>query len=158
MNFFLGNAYAQNFPVKDGKYFVHSTINYDYVWDMDPNSGNLHLWQKHGGANQQFIFKSRGDGIYKIFCAQNGKALDCQYSSQENGANVWLYPFNDSSAQHWRLKSRDLFKFSVFSEINFSKNPRCIDVTHSNAANGTNLWLYNNNGTAAQIWFAEPCN
>ena len=158
MNFFMGNAYAQNFPVKDGKYFIHSTINYDYVWDMDSNSGNLQLWQKHGGANQQFIFKSRGDGIYKIFCAQNGKAIDCQYSSQENGANVWLYPFNDTSAQHWRLKARDFLKFSVFSEINFSKSPRCIDVTNSNASNGTNLWLYNSNDTAAQIWLAEPCN
>ena len=72
MNCFLAGSYGQNFPVKDGKYFVHSAINYEYVWDMDPNSGNLHLWKKHGGASQQFIFKSSGSGVYRIFCAQNG--------------------------------------------------------------------------------------
>ena len=157
MNCFLAGSYGQNFPVKDGKYFVHSAINYEYVWDMDSNSGNLHLWKKHGGANQQFIFKSSSSGVYRIFCAQNGKALDCQHSSEDNGANVWLYPYNDTSAQHWRLRPKDFMKFSVFSEITFLKNPRCIDVTHSNASNGTNLWLYNNNGTNAQIWIAEPC-
>ena len=124
---------------------------------MDPNSGNLHLWKKHGGGNQQFIFKSRGDGIYRIFCDQSGKALDCQNGSEENKANVWLYPYNDTPSQHWRLRPKGFAQFSIFSEITFSKNPRCIDVTHSNAANGTNLWLYNNNGTNAQIWFAEPC-
>ena len=44
------------FPVKEGKYIVHSSVNYKYVWDVDINSSNLQVWERHGGLNQQFIF------------------------------------------------------------------------------------------------------
>ena len=52
------------FPVKEGKYIVHSSINYNYVWDVDINSSNLQLWEKHGGLNQQFIFKPTLPGYF----------------------------------------------------------------------------------------------
>ena len=48
------------------------------------------------------------------------------------------------------------FKFSAYSGINASRNKRCIDLTNSNASNGTNLWCYEENGTNAQIWYVEP--
>ena len=145
------------FPIKDGKYYIHSTIDNRYVWDMDSNSSNLQLWEKHGGANQQFIFKSDGVAKYRIYCAQNGKAVDCQGSNESNGANVWLYPYNDTSAQHWHLKGQGLLNFSAYSGINPLKNRRCIDVPSSNVHNGASLWLYHENNTNAQIWLAEPC-
>ena len=145
------------FPIQDGKYYVHSTINGKYVWDMDPNSCNLHLWEKHGGANQQFIFKSDAVARYRIYCAQNGKAVDNCNSDQSSGANVWLYDYNDTPAQHWYLRGQGPGKFSAYSGINASRNKRCIDLTGSNAQNGTNLWCYEENGTNAQIWYVEPC-
>ena len=150
------------FPIHDGKYIIHSTVNDRFVWDIDPNSSNLHLWERHGGANQQFIFKSNGVGMYRIFCAQNGKALDCLHGSRDNGANVWAYDYNDTPAQHWHIKARDNnsvhIYFSVFSEIDYSKHKRCIDLCSSNAKNGANIWLYEENGTNAQKWYIEPVN
>ena len=92
------------FPVKEGKYIIHSTINYKYVWDVDINSSNLQIWERHGGLNQQFYFKPSIKGIYTIYCVQNGKALDCAFSSKDNGANAWVYEPNDTSAQHWHIK------------------------------------------------------
>ena len=64
----------------------------------------MHIWETHGGANQQFIFKSDGVARYRIYCAQNGKAVDNYHSDQSSGANVWLYDYNDTPAQHWYLK------------------------------------------------------
>ena len=146
------------FPVKEGKYIVHSSVNYKYVWDVDINSSNLQVWERHGGLNQQFIFKPNFFGIYTITCVQNGKAIDCAFSSRENGANVWAYECNDTSAQHWNIhlaNQGNIFPFIQRVSI-FTTNKRCIDLKHSDAKNGTNIWLYEENGTNAQKWCLEP--
>ena len=152
------------FPVKEGKYIIHSTINYNYVWDVDINSSNLQIWERHGGLNQQFYFKPSITGIYTIYCVQNGKALDCEYSSKDNGANAWVYEPNDTSAQHWHIK--DLSgnpypcpqEISCYTQIDYSETKRCIDLKSSNTQNDTNLWLYKSNETNAQKWLLEPVN
>lgn len=149
------------FPVKEGKYIVHSSINYKYVWDVDINSSNLQLWEMHGGLNQQFIFKPTLPGYYIIYCVQNGKALDCAYSSKDNGANAWVYEFNDTSAQHWKIQGEipeeSYFPIIVtcYTQIDYSTTKRCIDLKNSNVQNGTNIWLYEENGTNAQVWLLE---
>ena len=150
------------FPIKEGKYIIHSTIDDKYVWDVDINSSNLHLWERHGGSNQQFIFKPNFQGFYTIYCANNGKALDCAYSSKDNGANVWVYEFNDTPAQHWIIHSSGgyvfpfPFKFTCYTQIDYSETKRCIDLKYSDTKNGTNIWLYKENGSDAQIWYLEP--
>ena len=149
------------FPVKEGKYIVHSSINYKYVWDVDINSSNLQLWENHGGLNQQFIFKPNLPGYYTIYCVQNGKALDCAHSSKDNGANAWVYEFNDTSAQHWNIHGEipeeSYFPIIVtcYTQIDYSTTKRCIDLKNSNVQNGTNIWLYEENGTNAQVWLLE---
>ena len=153
------------FPVKVGKYIVHSSVNFKYVWDVDLNSSNLQVWERHGGLNQQFIFNPNFLGVYTITCAQNGKAIDCAFSSRENGANVWAYECNDTSAQHWNIHSANqgnIFPFikrvSIFTQIDYTTKKRCIDLKYSDAKNGTNIWLYEENGTNAQKWYLEHVN
>ena len=149
------------FPVKDGKYIIHSTVDYKFVWDVDPNTSNLHIWERHGRENQQFIFKANGIGSYTIMCVANGKYLDCFHSSKDNGANVWACGFNGTKAQRWRITPQDNpnmmvhHTISVYSEIDDFDNKRCIDLYHSNASNGTNLSLFRDNGTNAQKWMIE---
>lgn len=149
------------YPIKERKYIVHSTINHDYVWDVDINSSNLQIWKRHGGPNQQFLFKPSVSGIYTIYCVQNGKAIDCAFSSRDNGANVWVYEPNDTSAQQWNItnfsESSIMFQeISCYTKIDYYETKRCIDLQYSNAKNGTNLWLYKDNGTNAQRWLLEP--
>ncbi len=48
------------------------------------------------------------------------------------------------------------FKFTCYTEIDYLSTKRCIDLKHSNAKNGTNIWLYEDNGSNAQIWYLEP--
>ena len=143
------------FCLPDGKYIVHSTVNSRFVWDVDVNSSNLHLWERHGGANQQFIFKANGAGFYTIQCAQTGKFVDCAGSNKDNGANVWTYDFNDTNAQIWRIRSEGNGSYSFQCIVDSSRNERRIDLTNSCAQNGTNIWLYNSNGTNAQKWTVE---
>lgn len=143
------------FPLLDGKYIVHSTVDSRYVWDVDVNSSNLHIWERHGGANQQFIFKANGVGFYTIKCAQTGKFLDCAGSNKDNGANVWTYDFNGTNAQLWLISPEGNGRFSFQCIVDRSNNRRCIDLTNSCAKNGTNIWLYNENGTNAQKWTVE---
>ena len=151
------------FPIKAGKYIIHSTINYKYVWDIDIPSSNLQLWERHGGLNQQFIFKPSLSGLYTISCVENGKYLDCAYSRKDNGATVWTYEFNDTSAQHWIIRSVNQSKilglfnqFTCYTQIDHSTTKRCIDLKYSDAKNGQKIWLYGDNGTDAQKWYLEP--
>ena len=143
------------FPLEDGKYIVHSTVDSRYVWDVDVNSSNLHLWERHGGANQQFIFKANGVGFYTIKCVQTGKFVDCAGSNKDNGANVWTYDYNGTNAQIWSIRSEGNGMYSFKCIVDDSRNPRCIDLTNSRAQNGTNIWLYSANGTNAQKWTVE---
>ena len=68
-------------------------------------------------ANQQFIFKSDELARYRIFCAQNGKVVDCQYSNESSGANVCLYDYNNTPKQHWYLRAQGDGKFSLTAEL-----------------------------------------
>ena len=49
-------------------------------------------------------------------------------------------------------------EISCYTQIDYSETKRCIDLQYSNAQNGTNLWLYKDNGTNAQKWFLESVN
>ena len=149
-----------NPSIPDGKYFVHSTVDEKYVWDMDMNSGNLLLWPKHGRKNQQFIFKYKGNGIYLITSVASGKVLENQWGRTNNGANVGSNDFSDSQNQHWIIVRKDtLFSknlITVYPEIGYFNLRRCIDLTWANASTGVNIWLYQENGSKAQIWHLEP--
>ena len=157
------NNYKTSAPspsIPDGKYYVHSIIDDDYVWDIDMNSWNLLLWKKHGRKNQQFIFKYIGNGLYSISNVANGKYLECQWNRTNNGANVHTTNFNDIQAQHWYISKRDtLFKknlITVYPELGYMNMRRCIDLTWANASTGVNIYLWAENGTNAQVWRLEP--
>ena len=143
-------------PLPDGKYIIHSTIDYNYVWDEDVNCSNLTIFKRHGDENQKFIFKHIGEGFYTIKCAQSGRFVDCEKGSKDNQTNVCSYEYNNTNNQIWRIYPEAYGRFSFQSSVDDYRIPRRIDLWKALANNGNNIWLYGTNRSNAQMWIVEP--
>jgi hypothetical protein len=78
-----------------------------------------------------------------------GMRLDVNNAGNSNGTNVWIWGFNGTAAQRWKL-------IDVGGGY-FELEPQCapgmrLDVNNAGNSNGTNVWIWGFNGTAAQRW------
>ena len=154
-NAMTGLAKINLFPVPNGKYIVHSTVNPKYVWDVNVENSNLIVWQKSVNPNQQFIFEENNSGLYTINCAHTGKVIDCAGGKIDNLTNVRAYDPNGTNAQLWSIHSEGDGKYSFKCALDGTDNNRLIGLQDALVKNGSNIWLYNANGTNAQKWTLE---
>lgn len=156
----------------DGTYTFKSAMNGSYVLDISSastaNGANLQLWSSNGTSAQRFYATNLSsstvvdawakmnagvlsDGTYVLSSALNSsKVLDVQWGSTANGANVWIYAKNGSTAQSWRV-SHDSNGYVTLTNVGSGK---ALDVSGGVAQNGRNVQQYTPNGTRAQKWIA----
>ena len=90
-----------------------------------------------------------------MYSACRGLALDVAGGVAGNGINIQVYPSNKSRAQEWSFVSSGgggiEGTYTLRSALNENK---VLDVSGgvANARNGTNIQLYDSNGTEAQRW------
>lgn len=65
-----------------------------------------------------------------------------------NGANVWIYASNTSSAQRWSVSIDEMGYVTLTNEL----TGKVLDVSSGIAANGTNVQQWDSNGTWSQKW------
>jgi len=70
------------------------------------STGHLQ-WNATNATNQQFTFTDVGDGAYKLINVQTGKAVDVEYGSTNNVANVLQWTYNNNINQHFILIASD---------------------------------------------------
>ena len=63
------------------------------------NGSNIHLWQYHGGSNQEFTLYN--DIIYNPTC---NTAIDNYANLNNNGNNIISYDINLTTAQQWVIE------------------------------------------------------
>jgi hypothetical protein len=74
------------------------------VTDGGTANGNLiQLWTYGGGANQQWMPVSVGNGEYKLVGVGSGRCLDVPAASTANGVRLQIYDCNGTAAQAFRL-------------------------------------------------------
>ena len=78
-----------------------------------------------------------------------GMRLDVYNAETSNGTDVWIYSFNGTPAQRWRLIDVGGGYFEL--EPQHAPGMR-LDVDNAGTSNGTNLWIHSSNGTPAQRW------
>ncbi len=119
------------------KYSIGKTIKnkngkcLDIVKGND-NSPNVQVFDCHGEANQNWIFK---DGHIK---AENGKCLDIEGGI--NGRNVQVHPCHGGANQNW------IFEDGYIK----AENGKCLDI--EGGINGTNVQVHSCHGGANQSW------
>ena len=87
-------------------------------------------------------------GKYTILSAL-GTAIDVKSGSTQNGANIWTYTANQTSAQEFELIYDETSGVYTISNPNSGK---VLDVYGGLIENGTNVQIYTSNNTCAQQW------
>ena len=117
------------------------------------NGTNIGLYDFNNTCAQQWRIVS-DNGKYIIISSCSYKVIDVYAAGTKNGTNVHQYEYNGTNAQKWILNK-------INNTINPNKeyiirsalqNNKVIDVYAAGISNGTNVHLYEYNGTNAQKW------
>ena len=162
---------AQKFKVshdQDG-YVVLTNVNSGKVIDVDhakaENGTNIQQYGSNDTYAQKWIAIKDGNA-YKLVSALNEEyVLDLKYAEVKNESNIQLYKANDTTAQRWIFddleksrkdlnalakENKSVLKNGTYTIRSAINKDYVLDVKHGNILSGTNVQLYENNGTDAQ--------
>ena len=145
---------------ENGYYSISSlldlTQNFDVAGGGKTNGTNLQLNQNNGTRAQEWLIKETGDGYYYLMSNCNGLYLDIDTARMQNGTNIQLWKGLQNPAQKFKLekfyeseKTLEDGIYTIHSSIN---NNFVLDAARGIAQNGTNIQLFQSNGTKAQKW------
>lgn len=93
------------------------------------------------------------DNTFAIGSAlNNNSVLDVANGSQDNQANVQIYQSNMSDAQKWEAKWFEDGDGEGYYAIFLKGTNKVLDVQWGEAKDGSNVWLYEFDGSLAQRW------
>lgn len=138
--------------VEAGEYVIKSALSQRSVLDVAGGSqndcANVQLYSYNGSAAQKWSVTFDDNGYATIKNVGSGKVLDAQYGNSSSGTNVWKYAGSDANkAQKWRITANDDGTVSIVSALSSTS---AIDVSNGSSANGSNVQLWNSNGSRAQ--------
>lgn len=93
-------------------------------------------------------------GGYSILSKLAGKAIDIPANSYNNGSQLQIYASNNTLAQSWSFTNTST-PTPVTDGIYRIKNlthPLFVDLAGNNSANKTQIQIYSENNTPAQLW------
>ena len=88
-------------------YYSFRSVKADRVLDLaqdGDNQGSLIIWDGHGGENQMFTLKKKGDG-FRIRCKQSGRYLTVE--SAADGARVYGAAKSGQANQTFTIQERE---------------------------------------------------
>ncbi len=129
---------------------IESTINTNQVADIPAastsNGTPVQLYQSNGTTAQRYRIESVGNGVYRIFDRNSGKAVDVRNGGTTNGTAIQQYSPNGTQSQNWYVRGNGNGTVGFYNR----NSGRYIDVPSGQAHNGAKLQLFDGNGTPAQ--------
>ncbi|MCB9315438.1 MAG: RICIN domain-containing protein [Lewinellaceae bacterium] len=120
------------------------------------NSTNIQLWDcTAGNKNQVWIY----DVAYQAIRSgvDFNKCLDLDHGNTADGTNIRIWDCNNTDSQKW-LKAGipSAMPTGTKNSIRLAQHAdKCVDITQGSILNGTNIQLYDCNGTPAQQFTFE---
>lgn len=141
-------------------YYLESALDSNMVIGITGGRGNgenVALYKKRqGDSSQLFKIVRNGSGYYSIINKYSGKALDIKDCSTATGANVHQWQmYNNHPSQQWKLYTASGYPDTGYINIK-SKCGKYLDVSGASTANGTNIQIWDRNGTKAQVFKMVP--
>ncbi|HEL9633268.1 TPA: RICIN domain-containing protein [Streptococcus suis] len=137
--------------VSDGDYHIVSTVNPNFGIDVQSanpaNGTNIQLLENAAVPDQIFTVKHIGNGYYTIVHKATGNSVDA--TSTALGANVNSYSLHGGHNQQWVLRRRGAI--DAFEIIN-RHSGLVLDIAGGHISSGTNIQLWESNGTGAQAF------
>ena len=129
---------------------------------------NTQIYESNGTCAQKWRIANSGGDNYTIYSACSGMPLDVSGGASKNGTNIQIYAPNGTNAQKWKLEKEQPKvdnknqsastqssitngTYVIQSAINKNKVMDIYNGAES-AVNGTNLQIFEYNGTNAQKW------
>ncbi len=104
------------------------------------NGALMHIWDCHGGANQQFTLTAAGE----LRLYNGAKCLDVVGRGTANGTAVDIWDCNGQTNQQFRLNSN--------GSVTAVGANKCLDVSAFGTANGTKVQIWDCLGATNQQW------
>lgn len=132
----------------------------NYSIDLDNaklvNTQNIKLFNVNNSKAQKWYLNHVQDSYYYITSSLGNYNIDVRGGNSNNDTNIQLYKNNGSAAQKWKFLRVDQNEkmledgtYIIKSKLNTSN---VIDLYGANTNNGTNIQMYLNNFTWAQVW------
>ena len=135
--------------IKDGIYTIHSSMNVNYVLDVEnkgiTNTTNIQLWELNESETQAWKINHDEKGYVTFININSGKALDVSGANAEYRTNIQLWGSNGTNAQKWIVKKDG----TIISALN---KDFVLDLQDAEVKNTSNIQLWGSNGTDAQKW------
>ena len=142
-------AFQNKDVLKDGLYSIHSSINSNYVLDVQKagltDRTNVQLYTANGTGAQTWKVSHDEKGYVTFTNVNSSKVLDVNKAIAKSGNNVQQYTSNNTYAQKWIVKEDGTIVSAL--DIHY-----VLDLQKANVKNGSNIQLYKSNGTNAQKW------
>lgn len=138
-------------PVEEGAYVLESALNVNKAASVLEGGFNskraLVISDKKEAPSQRFELVSAGSGYYYMIAEHSRRAVDITGGSSESGTPLQQYDLNRTAAQQWSfIDAGDGYYYIK------SKQGLCMEVSGSEAANGTALTVSSFRGDKAQKW------
>ena len=143
----LSNGYYTFMNPQSGKYLEIKAA-------ATANGTRVNLYQGNGTDAQQWVIAPNSSGGYSILSKLAGKAIDIPANSYNNGSQLQIYASNNTLAQSWSFTNTST-PTPVTDGIYRIKNlthPLFVDLAGNNSANKTQIQIYSENNTPAQLW------
>ncbi|EEM68354.1 MULTISPECIES: phosphatidylinositol-specific phospholipase C domain-containing protein [Bacillus cereus group] len=141
--------------IQDGIYQIVTALNNSSVVDMNPADKNVHLWQNGNANNQKWRFVyDTSKGAYQIRNLSN-ENLVLAWNDFQGSNNVFatLNLFYDE--HFWIIESSGDGYFYLRNRKNVNK---VLDITNGSSANGTNIIVWNYQGSNNQKFRLQQLN
>ena len=140
----------------NGSYYIQSKLG--TVLDLSRSSAtsgtNVQTAYMGTGNTQKWKFTVSSyrpvkDGLYTLRSAANQDlTVDIANASADNGGNAWLYTYNGTPAQRFKVE----YVGNGYYKIVSAHSGKVLDVANGSRDSGANVWQYDWNGSDAQLW------
>lgn len=149
----MDNLASQNkYAIADGTYFIASSLNTSYVFDVYGGSksdfGNITIYKNNGTVAQGWKIVHDSKGYVTFINVGSNKVLDVYGGQNVNGQNVVQYTSNNSYAQKWIVVNVG----SGYKIVSALDSNYVLDLYGGRVQNFSNIQIYKSNNTKAQTW------
>lgn len=116
---------------------------------------NVQVYASNGSGAQKWALQTEyaseeiEEGTYVLRTAlDKNKVLDVSNGSTQNGGNIQIYAWNDTSSQKYSVKAVKDGYYKIEAEI----SGKVLDIANGSRSAGANVWQYEWNGSDAQLW------
>lgn len=152
----------------DGDYVIVSALDTSYFLDIigtdypAKQKANVGIWKSTNNlfeATDSFTIKyNSSDKFYSIVQRGTSMSLDSDGCTLDEGANIHIWPRNDSKAQKWAISEKRINDEIRGYTIQAACSSFCLDIDHGTMENGRNVQAYtrHSDNSLNQVWLFIP--